>query len=587
MRIYQEYGSHVATLGDDAVVRVGEARRSWRQAAEAARLASSDQFSGEPLPGVGSDPWRRLFIAAREYSIERAYVHERFPNVQPNSRCVLCMQPLDDIARDRLSRFQRFIEDKTASEAERAKRTFAELVEAIRRVPIAAPEATLIEEVRLRDETAAAEMAGFAESAAARKVALLSAIEQESDLQVPDLQGQDAVPLVRALCDRLEADARVIDAAANPTALARMTARRGELVARRALAAKLDIVLDHLRRLQTAGRLDSLAGALKSQPVSMKGRALADQAVTDALRTAFQTELRIFGAEDLVSVVDLRQTVVKGQSHHQLLLPHSTRAAGPAKVLSEGEQCVIAIASFLAELSISPVRAGIIFDDPVSSLDHRWRDKIAERLVAQAKDRQVIVFTHNIMFLYAVDRLATLGQVPLHVECLQRSTHGIGVCGPRPPWDTLNIKQRMDRLDEILQRARTAFDREPDGSEYAHLASEFFDGLRATWERCVEERLLGGVVTRFDIAVHTQALSRVVVEDQDYVDVHRGMTEASAGIRAHDAPAAEQRAPVAPDALDGCLSRLRDFVARLGKRADGVAHMRKALTKPPAATVPA
>jgi hypothetical protein len=207
--------------------------------------------------------------------------------------------------------------------------------------------------------------------------------------------------------------------------------------------------------------------------------------------------------------------------------------------------------------------------------------------VAQAKDRQVIVFTHNIMFLYAVDRLATLGQVPLHVECLQRSTHGIGVCGPRPPWDTLNIKQRMDRLDEILQRARTAFDREPDGSEYAHLASEFFDGLRATWERCVEERLLGGVVTRFDIAVHTQALSRVVVEDQDYVDVHRGMTEASAGIRAHDAPAAEQRAPVAPDALDGCLSRLRDFVARLGKRADGVAHMRKALTKPPAATVPA
>ena len=32
--------------------------------------------------------------------------------------------------------------------------------------------------------------------------------------------------------------------------------------------------------------------------------------------------------------------------------------------------------------------SGIVFDDPVSSLDHEWRDKVACRLVEEAEKRQ-------------------------------------------------------------------------------------------------------------------------------------------------------------------------------------------------------
>jgi wobble nucleotide-excising tRNase len=63
---------------------------------------------------------------------------------------------------------------------------------------------------------------------------------------------------------------------------------------------------------------------------------------------------------------------------------------------------VVAIASFLAELETSSENCGIVFDDPVCSLDHLYRQRVAERLVSEGHKRQVIVFTHDIVFLLAI-----------------------------------------------------------------------------------------------------------------------------------------------------------------------------------------
>ena len=69
-------------------------------------------------------------------------------------------------------------------------------------------------------------------------------------------------------------------------------------------------------------------------------------------------------------------------------------------MLSEGEHRCVAIAAFLAELSTSESNSAIVFDDPVSSLDHVYKDNVAERLAEEGKNRQVIVFTHDHVFSY-------------------------------------------------------------------------------------------------------------------------------------------------------------------------------------------
>jgi hypothetical protein len=60
---------------------------------------------------------------------------------------------------------------------------------------------------------------------------------------------------------------------------------------------------------------------------------------------------------------------------------------------------MVALAAFLAELRVAEDVCGIVFDDPVSSLDHRHRHAVARRIVREAANRQVIVFTHDLFFL--------------------------------------------------------------------------------------------------------------------------------------------------------------------------------------------
>ena len=60
----------------------------------------------------------------------------------------------------------------------------------------------------------------------------------------------------------------------------------------------------------------------------------------------------------------------------------------------------------MAELATTENKSGIVFDDPVSSLDNMHREAVAKRLVAEAATRQVIVFTYDLAFLFELNRAA-------------------------------------------------------------------------------------------------------------------------------------------------------------------------------------
>jgi wobble nucleotide-excising tRNase len=96
--------------------------------------------------------------------------------------------------------------------------------------------------------------------------------------------------------------------------------------------------------------------------------------------------------------VSLQSRSAKGKPLHKLKLELS-QAKSPRDILSEGEQRAIAMGSFLAEVSIGGGTGGIVVDDPVSSLDHKRRERVAARLVQEAEKRQVIIFTHDLYFL--------------------------------------------------------------------------------------------------------------------------------------------------------------------------------------------
>lgn len=103
-----------------AVYSVIEDARAKR---EAACLAAQNAFSGEALKGVGSQVWLALWEAARRYSSEIAYHGQPFPTVADDALCVLCQQPVQADARERMLRFEEFIRKDTERQAQLAEVT--------------------------------------------------------------------------------------------------------------------------------------------------------------------------------------------------------------------------------------------------------------------------------------------------------------------------------------------------------------------------------------------------------------------------------------------------------------------------------
>ena len=153
-----------------------------------------------------------------------------------------------------------------------------------------------------------------------------------------------------------------------------------------------------------------------------------EKAVTDQLSAALKKETEFFGVKSVP--LDVSKKGEKGKTMHRLIIESGV---APSGVLSEGEQRVVAIAAFLAELNTAGRNLPIIFDDPVSSLDHLFRDRVAKRLVQEAKNqRQVVVFTHDIVMLLALENECSEQRVPLLVHTVRRSMNGPGECPGHP-----------------------------------------------------------------------------------------------------------------------------------------------------------
>lgn len=114
----------------------------------------------------------------------------------------------------------------------------------------------------------------------------------------------------------------------------------------------------------------------------------------------------------------------------------------------------------------------------------------------------------------------------------QRTSYRYG-----PERDSCAAVRRIESLRQRFTAIPSNVNRDTD--EYRRLAKDFYTDLRETWERLVEEVLLGGVVERFVSAVRTQTLKDVIVEDDDYRTVYAAMKRVSE-FSGHDMAAGRQ-----------------------------------------------
>lgn len=193
------------------------------------------------------------------------------------------------------------------------------------------------------------------------------------------------------------------------------------------------------------------------------------------------------------------------QSNRQLFL----KGKKPSLILSEGEQKVIAIADFLAETKLSIVNKGIVFDDPVNSLDEERKSTIAERLVAETKYRQVVIFTHDLVFLSSIINYCSDYDIQHKCHWIEKLDDEIGKI-----WlDNTPSYEKQYKTSGIAQKLLEKAKGLPPEEREAYVKMGF-SALRSSYEAFVIFDLLAGVVQRFNDRVSVDSLSGIYIDDE-------------------------------------------------------------------------
>lgn len=533
--------------------------------ADAAAKLAAEAFAaqGEMLPGTGAELWRHLLVAARDFSTQAAYPGHPFPHVD-GAKCVLCQQHLSSSAAERLRQFELFIEQEAQKRANEARQSAATAFVAIGRVDPSSlvADKPLFEEMEASEPGLRDRLLGASGALAERKRSLLAAEEArdfKGELAAVDAASED----LRILALQLGENAEGLDKLAAAEERKKCEQRLADLRSRRALGDRIDQVLQVADDLMMKLALLSAHRAADSGPVSRKMQALHAEALSADAEAAFTRECAALG----VAHVPIRSTtrMERGRAKQQMKLD-TAGLERVGDVLSEGEQRALALATFMAEVSLVPGHGAVIFDDPMSSLDHSRREKVARRLVSEARERQVIVFTHDLAFANHLADEAARQSVAATAMSVRRHNERAGVIFPELPFAGQKVSERLERINAMAgyaDRAANAGDVEQSEA----IIRTAYGRLRETWERGVEESVLNETVVRFRPGVSTQRLRAVVIEDAHYKTIHEAMGRCS-HFAAHDTPSDANTSTPTTDELRADIEVARTFFAARRKLND-------------------
>jgi hypothetical protein len=494
------------------------------------------------------------FLNAAETYIKRIN-KEAYP--QENDVCVYCRQPLEKDARELLVNYRKLLNDKTEENITQLKKTKQSLINQVREIdttlklnfasfgldeeekPVQPSEFVIFNK----------EASNFKNTFIKDEVAEGSVFDLKYDVFhkfVSDKKEQ----LEKHLISKTESFENI---EAKEKELKKKIA---ELKDRKLLSGKQQEVNKVIANHKKIAILNNHANSFSTNSISRKTSQAREELVSQDFNDIFQKELKALRKSGLP--IDLSFGTDRGTtklshriSNHQLL-----------EILSEGEQKAIALAEFLTELQLDNIKAPVIFDDPVNSLDHRITDAVGKRLIRLSKYRQVIIFTHSILLL---NSLIQQSELPIYKQdginfSFIKVKSNFGLTG------VVDEVEEINSFDYYRKKLNKVLETKPEGEE-AKLAAEGYGHLRSAIEVSVESDVLQKSIRRYSKGVAFPSFLRVRGKE---IDEYKGALndiyeKCCTSIDGHSSP---EEVPSTP-----CIDDLRaDY--------ESFKEIRKVFTKP-------
>ena len=563
--IARECETSGSALSDESLAGLSALKSAAMEARKAAEIAADRLFSDEPLPGVGSDTWRTLWRAARDFSIAEAYPGREFPVTDLEgtaASCVLCQQPLLKVGAARMLRFQKYMDDALDRVATAAEKSVADAGSSVPALPHlrAGDFADHLQQLRGREPGLADTLAEFQRGIVARREEATARLAGQDGKPVPGIASPHAG--LDALAEKIEGECKALRAAEDLQERQKLEAEKAELEDRKHLAPERDKLVARRDLLKADAAYEKALADVQTKGITQRANELMDKHLTAAVQAHFDTE------RDHLDIAHLKVGLTRksGQTKAEFEVdPQSTIAKVPSDILSEGEQRALALAGFLTEVALTDGSGPIVVDDPVSSLDRDRGRRVAERLADEATRRQVVVFTHDIIFFNELC-LAAEGQgiepVTTALFSDKKSAGRIDPAGMS--WKGLAVSKRIGIIKNSFAPIAKLHASSP--ADYEFQVKNLYGRVRDTYERVIEEVIFHDIVRRGSDEVQTLKLRYVSLSDALAIRFYEGMSNANT--HSHDNPAADTVPVPNPDAFREDLAALEHLIADLKKESE-------------------
>lgn len=463
------------------------------------------------LPKTGSDKWKSMWIAARNYVNDiNQYSSE---SIDWNGKCALCQQEISSSVKERIDVFSEYLTSDAMRCATQALESFESAVKTVQTYS----EKINIEQIETQlrannlTEECVSELIGYYKMASERCGWLLDYTDGTSS-SLPSL------PAIKKIYDKKTKLDESFDLQIKALQSI-LSDRESQLKRFYALAATKWIYQNSAYQKEDI-LLQIRKSKCKTNALTTLKKNLTDLLITDTYISRFQSEMQTLDIDRRIRVELISKGAKKGRSYHQVSLKDAVgdgKKKSTSDILSEGEYRVVSLAAFLADLSSWDKLLPFIFDDPITSLDHKYEKRVADRLVKLSCERQVIVFTHRLAFAELLSSSVkryndsqSKPELPSKIELQQIELRNMPLGEPMDhSYSSFsNLSKALSPLKQDIERLK----KQRKNQEYEAYDSgiqALCSKLRKIVEHGIETDLLSGIVTRFSYSVQTLKLNNL------------------------------------------------------------------------------
>lgn len=459
-----------------------------------------EKFKVDKVQNVGSTEWKQFIQAAEKFASTQG--ESEYPEIGDN--CLLCHQSIsDDAPKNLISSYWDYIKSVAEQEAKTANEKLTEIKEGYEKLDFNQfPETdTLTVWIKEKHEADLTKLEEELKNQATLCQTLISNINTRKDSQIVEVQFD--LSALDAITTEVDEEIKAFEKDEQTIKLAELLKQKTYLSHKVKLEARFTDIEELNKNLIWVNKANQFnKQSIKSQSTNTEKRLSKEYFNTDYIN-AFNDECEKLNGKFGIEI-DAKSS--DAQSNRQLFL----KGKDPSAILSEGEQKVIALADFIAETNITTINKGVILDDPVNSLDEERKSVIAERLVSICDNKQVIIFTHDLVFVSSLINYATDNSL-LH-EC-----HWIENRNGKPGQVWLRNSPTYEKVYRNAEPVKKLYaDANKDRcapEQRFFLVKTGFTALRTCYEVLVINDLFKNVVQRFNERVSVDSLSSVYFDE--------------------------------------------------------------------------